>query len=395
MKLVEKIILGSLTVSLLISFNACSDGGTTPSATSLSPVTTSGTAVDGYISGGTACLDLNKNNTCDAGEPSATTGAKGTFSLIATAAHQTHDNYETAPVIVYGGTDIDTDKEFVGVMKANYNASSTPQIVSPLTTMVKAVMDSGKTEEEAKTAVAKALNISVDDVLEDPFTTPSITRAALTVQKTLEVLAQANITADPTSSTSAAFDTIYAQLADATVAVSQSTGTKSFASIVIDANTTGKLTGGAASSAGAATVIESAITDSNLSGPDLALVTDSQIEKIKDSVISNNAVVTETEAQAATDDAEQNIRVIKATQILDGINATTVQKETILAYSGIIALVSPEATAEITKESIAKIIRESTGDSTLISLANTLDPIETPDECQNVNPITGGCEDVA
>ncbi|MDD2905716.1 MAG: hypothetical protein PHC74_05415, partial [Sulfurimonas sp.] len=378
MILVKKIIPSVLAASLLITFSACGGGGdsTTPTATPLSSLTTSGTAADGYISGGTACLDLNLNNTCDsASEPIATTSTTGTFTLNVTALHQTHANYATAPVIVYDGTDIDTKKPFMGVMKAPYIASSTSQIVSPISTLVQAVIKSGKTEAEAKTAVATALNISADDVLKDPVATPAITKAALTVQKTLEVLAQANITAGTSTSTTAAFDTICTQLAAATVSVSEGSGTKSFTSVVAEAKTEGTLLGGAASSADVATVIESAITSSTLSGADLALVAESQIEALKTLVIANSATVTETEAQTTLDDAESNIRVIKVIQILDGINATTTQKTTVLALGDIISLVETTNTTTITNALVAAAIAES-GDETIANLAIALG--ETP-----------------
>ena len=43
-----------------------------------------GVAADGYLVGATICLDLNSNLSCDSGEPSATTGAGGVFSIDAT-----------------------------------------------------------------------------------------------------------------------------------------------------------------------------------------------------------------------------------------------------------------------------------------------------------------------
>jgi hypothetical protein len=40
-----------------------------------------GTAIDGYISGATLFLDVNKNGVLDAGEPSTTTDSNGEYNL--------------------------------------------------------------------------------------------------------------------------------------------------------------------------------------------------------------------------------------------------------------------------------------------------------------------------
>ena len=101
MKLSNKIIPSAIAASLILSFSACGGGGSssTPTANPLSTVTASGIAVDGYISGGFACLDLNLDGGCDATtEPYAITDASGKFSLTVTAAHQTHTNYDKTTV---------------------------------------------------------------------------------------------------------------------------------------------------------------------------------------------------------------------------------------------------------------------------------------------------------
>ena len=60
----------SLLTAMLIA--ACGGGGTTSS-----PTTLAGKVIDGYITGATVCLDVNSNNTCDAGEPTARRGVPG------------------------------------------------------------------------------------------------------------------------------------------------------------------------------------------------------------------------------------------------------------------------------------------------------------------------------
>ncbi|MBN2817035.1 MAG: hypothetical protein JXQ67_10155, partial [Campylobacterales bacterium] len=378
MKLIKKIIPSAIAASLLVSFSACGGGGdsTTPTATPLSSITTSGTAADGYISGGTACLDLSLDGVCQsASEPTTTTSGTGTFSLNVTAAHQTHANYDVAPVIVYGGTDIDTNKPYTGTMKAPYSGASAI-VVSPLTTMVQALIDNGETEADAKAAVAAALNIPVDDVLKDPVVTATITKAALSVQKSVELLAQANVAAGTSTSNTEAFSTVYSQIADATVAVSNDAGaTKSFTSVVAKAKTDGTLLGGAASSSDTVTVIENAITTSTLTGSELALVTESQLEEIKAVITTNSGVVTEAEAQTAADGAEDNPRVLTVTQILESVNATSTQITTVLALGDIVTLTDIANTTTITNQLVATAIANSY-DTTITDLAIALG--ETP-----------------
>ena len=162
MRISKKIVSSTITASILISFTACGGGSSSPTTK------INGTAVDGYISGATVCLDLNLDNVCQSSsEPTSTTTSEGKFSLNITNTHKSHTHYAAAPILVYGGTDITTSLNFVGLMKVQN--SSTSLIVSPLTTMVKAIINSGKTEDEAKTAVATLFSLSIEDIMKDPI----------------------------------------------------------------------------------------------------------------------------------------------------------------------------------------------------------------------------------
>jgi len=383
MKLSKKIIPSAIAASLILSFSACGGGdSSTSSANPLPTVTASGVAVDGYIQGGIACLDLNLDNACDTRtEPYASTDSAGKFSLSVTAAHQTHANYDTAGIVVIGGIDSDTNKAFIGTMTAPYNGSAAI-VVSPITTMVQAVIKSGKTEAEAKAAVAGALGLNIDDVLKDPVAefnagNTGLAKAALTVQKSVEVLAQANVTkSTTTTSNEDEFETIYAQLANATVAISDdSTATKSFTSVVQKAKTDGELTDGAASSTAAVRVIESEIEkDKSDDLTNIALVANSKTADIKKVVIvevENDREISETEVQTASDDAEHNVRVIKVEDYLEDAKATTTQITTVKALPGIIDLVVSTNTDLISKNVIATIIANSF-DTTITDLALAL-----------------------
>ncbi|MDV7340544.1 cadherin-like domain-containing protein [Terasakiella sp. A23] len=122
-------------------------------------VTLNGTAVDGYIKGATVFIDLNKNGVLDdnenvAGATYTTTGTEdnpssfGTFVLSTTA--------EDYVISLTGGTDIATDKPFYGVLQAP--AGST--VITPLTTMLVALMDADPALDvaAAQAKLATALN---------------------------------------------------------------------------------------------------------------------------------------------------------------------------------------------------------------------------------------------
>jgi len=71
----------TLATSLIAAavLTACGGGGGgTPGA---STVSLSGVVADGYLTGAKVCLDKNENSVCDAGEPSATTGAGGKYTI--------------------------------------------------------------------------------------------------------------------------------------------------------------------------------------------------------------------------------------------------------------------------------------------------------------------------
>ena len=383
MKLSKKIIPSAIAASLILSFSACGGGGSsTPTAGALSTVTASGTAVDGYIQGGIACLDLNLDNACDTRtEPYASTDSAGKFSLSVTAAHQTHANYDTAGIVVIGGIDSDTNKAFIGTMTAPYNASSSI-VVSPITTMVQAIIKSGKTEAEAKAAVAGALGLNADDVLKDPVAefnagNTGLAKAALTVQKSVEVLAKANVTQSTTNTSDEdEFETIYAQLANSAVAISEdAAATKSFAAVVEKAKTDGDLKDGAAASSAVVRVIETEIeNDVSDDLTNIALVADSKTADIKKVVIvevENDREISETEVQSASDAAQDNPRIIQIEDYLEDAKATGAQITTVMALQSIIDLAVLTNTTPILKDNIATLIANSF-DDTIADLAIAL-----------------------
>ncbi|KVX99500.1 hypothetical protein WL10_28215 [Burkholderia ubonensis] len=164
----SKHILG---LSIATALAACGGGGdSSPSlpstggdSTPTTPVPAiTGKAIDGYLTGATVCLDLNENGLCDSGEPSAVTDATGQFSipysgdavgktLLVQVAPTTKDLFRPA------------DFRFPASFTLSQIVQATPaQVVSPLTTLVSAQMQTGLSRSQAITAAQGLLGSHVD-----------------------------------------------------------------------------------------------------------------------------------------------------------------------------------------------------------------------------------------
>jgi len=151
-----------ILISLTAFLAACGGGGGTTASTS--PISFSGTAIDGYLHKATVFLDLNENGTFDAGEPTANTGQAGEFTLSAT---QAQINTYKVVVVAVAGTTIDQDSPGTPVT-SGFTMMSPPgnhEVVSPLTTQVAAKMSAGLSLEAAKTAVKTELGLDSIDVM--------------------------------------------------------------------------------------------------------------------------------------------------------------------------------------------------------------------------------------
>ena len=218
-----KSIALSLGTALLLGMSGCSDsndsndnnGGSGGS----SDTSISGKAVDGYLSQATVCLDLNNDGYCQIGdEPASYTKEDGTFSLSLTATQKSaYPEYTKAPLLIYSGFDIDTGVDFTGKLKANLGDGNAVN-VSPISTMVKSIIDSGKAEAEANTLVKEMLDLPADvdlgaDPVEEAKKDPKLLKAALKLQKVVEVLAAAKKEAGETKSEHAVAADLYVKLA--------------------------------------------------------------------------------------------------------------------------------------------------------------------------------------
>ncbi len=120
-----------------------------------------GKAADGYLANATVCLDLNGNKVCDAGEPSATTGPNGDFTINASAS-----DVNSATIIVEIIPNVTEDKDNPGVkLTKAYSLTAPPgyTFVSPITTLVQAEVEkSGGSISNAENILKARLGTEVD-----------------------------------------------------------------------------------------------------------------------------------------------------------------------------------------------------------------------------------------
>lgn len=186
-----------LAVSLagLLMVVGCSSSPTGPSTSF------TGTGIDGVINGATVCIDVNDNNKCDITndpkEPNTKTDVYGKFTLDSTGV--------TGKLILTGGKDMGTGLLFTGSLKAP--AGST--VVTPLTSAVQALVESGSTVDKAEKTIKTALGItSVEKSLMDfdPFVAIEDNATQESAQKVLAATAQLQTIIHAVSATVASAD---------------------------------------------------------------------------------------------------------------------------------------------------------------------------------------------
>lgn len=170
-------------------------GGSGGSGPLASANTLSGLAVDGYLQGATVFLDANRNGVQDTGEPSTTTDPNGRYTLnLGTSA----GSVTGLPVVVTGGVDSDTGLTFTGRLSAPAEAVAQGQVITPLTTLVDAMVAHKYAPDvaTAKQQVATALGLTVDQLGTDPVAAvasqPGIYAQAVTLQRSIQLLTAAN-----------------------------------------------------------------------------------------------------------------------------------------------------------------------------------------------------------
>jgi len=189
-KKLSMLVLAAIAASLA----ACGGGGG-GSGPLAAANTLTGVAVDGYIQGATVFLDINRNGLADAGEPSTTTDLNGRYALDYSSVT---GSVSGLPVVVTGGVDSDTGFAFAGKLSAPVESVSQAQVVTPMTTLVDALVAQGLAADvsTAKQKVASALGLTVDQLAADPVAAiannPGIYTTAVALQRSIQMLASAN-----------------------------------------------------------------------------------------------------------------------------------------------------------------------------------------------------------
>lgn len=144
----------------LVALAGCGGGSGTSSSGTTS---VSGVVADGYLVGAKVCLDKNNNKKCDAGEPSATTTAGGSYTLSDVSSA----DIATYPMLVEVTTSA-TDAER-GPVTAGYVLTAPAgktAFISPLTTLIQnQVETTGVTPEVAEATIRNSLGLSASTSL--------------------------------------------------------------------------------------------------------------------------------------------------------------------------------------------------------------------------------------
>ena len=139
-------LLGGLALAAAGGGSSTPEPEVTPKGIELTEV--KGSVVNGYVAGATVFQDLNGNNKWDEGEPKTETGSDGSFTL-----KQQLDS--SAPIVISGGIDISTGLAYSNILKGPPGAT----VITPLTTLISALMASGKSQADAEAAVLKAFDL--------------------------------------------------------------------------------------------------------------------------------------------------------------------------------------------------------------------------------------------
>ncbi|WP_147299621.1 hypothetical protein [Cupriavidus taiwanensis] len=115
-----------------------------------------GKAIDGYLIGAKVCLDVNGNDSCDPGEPSTTTDENGNYGLVADASA----TGKTLLVVIDTNTRDKSRPGYTfpaGFVLSGIVDGATGQHITPITTLVRSQVQSGKSQAAAEQAVVSLL----------------------------------------------------------------------------------------------------------------------------------------------------------------------------------------------------------------------------------------------
>jgi len=123
----KQFIKNTLSVAILLGMTACSDNDGNQS------INLSGQVIDGYLENALVCLDINDNDSCDAGEPSQRTNSMGEYNFQAGESDST--KYRVIAVIDKLTRDSD-NVDNTELADAMYSTPPGKRLLSPLTTLV-------------------------------------------------------------------------------------------------------------------------------------------------------------------------------------------------------------------------------------------------------------------
>ncbi len=161
-------------------------------------VAVTGKVMDGYLTGAQICLDVNNNKSCDANEPTTTSGAGGVFSL------NPPSNLDLTTVRLIANvpaTAVDEDNPLVPVGTAyQLTAPANVTVVTPLTTLAMSYKDNGQSWAQAVESVKTNLGISdpdfkvdTDYVAEANIKTHNVARLVAGVIQTNQIQGSDNV----------------------------------------------------------------------------------------------------------------------------------------------------------------------------------------------------------
>jgi len=173
---VEMKVIAGLLASISIVLAGCGGGGggytettqnnqpvTTQNNQPVPKVTVSGIVMDGYLKDATVFLDLNDNGVYDSGEPTALTDASGAYSFNAASADI---SAHAVIAIATPGVTVDMDNPLAPIT-SRYTLTSPVgknTVISPITTLVAAKINSGLSVAAAEAAVKTDLGMTSIDV---------------------------------------------------------------------------------------------------------------------------------------------------------------------------------------------------------------------------------------
>ena len=209
-----------LFIALIITLlTACGGGGSNTSTT------ISGVAVDGYL----------QNSTVTLNGVSTTTDENGKWSITYTKSNSDEDI-----VFVSGGIDTATNEEYEGSMSSPIDSNSTETVViTPLTSLITSLVNSGSSKAEATKTIATSLDLSEEALTSDPISllkTGDSTQkeyASKAIKKALILQKLSEVVGNASSSEDSLKDSVMSSVIDA-VAVKLKNASSDFDTVIND-----------------------------------------------------------------------------------------------------------------------------------------------------------------